>query len=127
MIFLKICGILTLGLFGTYILKSIKYEYAFISVTVTIIVCYSIILKGNVSQTIGSIIKFSNETDISKYFAVLMKALGISCLTYITSEICRTAGEELLSNMAQIAGKFEILILCVPLASELINTAKELL
>jgi stage III sporulation protein AD len=75
-----------------------------------------------------SVIKdVSEEAEIGEYIVVLFKALGISYIAIITSDICRSSGEEILANAAQTAGKFEILSLSLPLAIQLIETAKEML
>ena len=125
--FIKICGIIIVCLIGNYILKLINYEYTIIPVAITLIICISILLKDNITQAINSINQLSENSDINRYVKILFKALGISYLTFITTEICSTAGEELLSKIASTAGKLEILALCIPLSIELINITKDLL
>lgn len=127
MMFVKISGIIIICLIGTCVLKQIKSEYAILLVATTVILCFSLLLKEKLNIVLDVINQLTETTEIKKYVLILFKALGISYLTFLTSEICTNAGEDVLSNISLIAGKFEIISLCIPLASELIEITRELL
>lgn len=127
MISLKISGIIMISLLGAFILKLLKPEYALFPIISAIVICITILLNNNLTETVGAIKNFSENTNVSGYIKILFKALGITYLATITSNICKSAGEELLSDISQTAGKFEILALCLPLATELVSIAKDLL
>ncbi len=63
----------------------------------------------------------------SEYIIILFKALGVSFICAITSEICTTCGERLLSEIVTFVGKVEILILCFPFVTAILNIAGEML
>ena len=127
MIFIKIFGIIIICLVGTQVLKLIKYEYAIIAVAITLIVCFTLLIENNLSSTLTSIVQLTEDYDLREYIKILLKALGISYITFFISSICTSAGEDVLSTISVIAGKFEIIALCIPLATELIKFSNELL
>ena len=64
---------------------------------------------------------------VEKYGEIIFKALGVAYLTHITSLVCRDCGEESLSASVETVGKTELLILAIPLISEVVRIAGELL
>ena len=58
---------------------------------------------------------------------VLLKALGISILTHVCATVCRDSGEGNIAYYVELGGKIEIMLLSLPLLSELTDTALELL
>ena len=50
-----------------------------------------------------------------EYVTVLFKALGVCLITQLASDACRDAGEQGLSAKAELAGKFALLMLALPL------------
>ena len=63
---------------------------------------------------------------LSSYIGFLLKALGIAILTQVCADICRDAGEGGIGSGIELAGKMEILILCLPLVEEIFSIAKNL-
>ena len=70
--------------------------------------------------------QLTETTGLSDYAGFLLKALGIAVLTQICADVCRDAGESGIGNGVELAGKMEILILCLPLIGEIFSTAKAL-
>jgi stage III sporulation protein AD len=64
---------------------------------------------------------------LSEYAGILIKALGIAVLTHITAEVCRDCGDASAASYVELAGKFEILLLSLPLVSSILGTAAEIL
>lgn len=62
-----------------------------------------------------------------EYAQVMTRGLGIAILTHITAGICRDCGENGAASWVEIAGKLEILVLCVPLIYEILGYASELI
>lgn len=71
--------------------------------------------------------QLTQANGIAPYATFLLKALGIAVLTQCCADICRDAGESGIGNGVELAGKTEILVLCLPMIGEVIATAKELL
>lgn len=93
--------------------------------------CAAILLAGLAvtlsSPTIAYLQKLTGMTGLSSYAALPIKALGILLLTEVTASLCRDAGESGIAAGVEMAGKLEILLLCLPLLDELLTCAQELL
>ena len=70
--------------------------------------------------------QLSTIAGLSAYVGFLLKALGIAILTQVCVDICRDAGEGGIGSGVELAGKMEILILCLPLMEEIFSIAKNL-
>ncbi len=55
------------------------------------------------------------------YFDVIIKAVGISVLTQLTSELCIDAGQRSMSGIVQLSGKVAIITSALPLLGELLE------
>jgi stage III sporulation protein AD len=56
--------------------------------------------------------------------SILLRALGITYLTSISADICRSSGEASVAGYIESAGRVELLLLAVPLFSELFELAR---
>ena len=57
---------------------------------------------------------------LSEWQGILFGAFGIAFLSHVTAEICKECGESSVAGFVELAGKTEILILCLPLVKELL-------
>ena len=62
-----------------------------------------------------------------EYILVLFKALGICYLTQFAADSCRDAGESALAVKAEIAGRVAVLLISLPLLSQVASTAMDLI
>ena len=58
---------------------------------------------------------------------MLFKALGICYLTQFAADSCRDAGESALAVKAEIAGRIAVLLISLPLLSQVASTAMDLI
>lgn len=65
-------------------------------------------------------------SDHAPYADVLIKALGISLLTQMASEICRDAGETALAGRAELAGKVMLVLCGMPLFEHAVFLLEEM-
>ena len=124
---LKIAGIILICLYSSFLLKNMRYENIYLPVIAAATVIVGFILNSDIRNIISTVNEISGDSGIDEYMTVMIKALGISYITVITSEMCKSAGEESLSKIAESAGKFEILALCLPMTTKLIEAAKEMI
>ena len=64
---------------------------------------------------------------IEQQSEILLKSLGLCCLTQIAADLCRDAGETALAVNVELAGKTAILVLSLPLFRQLFDFAVVLL
>lgn len=59
--------------------------------------------------------------------SLMLKALGIALLSTYCASSCRECGENAAADGVEIAGKIEILLLCLPLIEGILDAVSELL
>jgi stage III sporulation protein AD len=107
------------------IFKNMKDEYSlFIRILITIGV--SIASLAIFYPILKYIEDISVGTSINVYIPVLIKALGISLMIQITSDICKDCGEISLGHRVELFGKAEILLLSIPLIKDLFDLCDKL-
>lgn len=122
---LKVCGITICVLCICVVFNNIKTEY---SLLIRIVITIGI---GLLSLSVFyPILKFMEDisvnTQISKYFPVLTKALGVALMVQITSDICKDSGEGSIAQRVETVGKAEIIILCIPLIKDILKLCDEI-
>ena len=120
------CSAAVIVLFVIIIMREMK------SPTVPVIKAASVILFGGVILVgyfplYKEVFKMASSTAIANYMPVLIRALGVACLTSICSDVCKEGGEGGLAFCVETVGKLEILMIALPLVKELIVNIKGLL
>lgn len=67
------------------------------------------------------------QNGMGEIAALLLKGLGVATLTQLCAEMCRQCGEGGLAGGVELAGKAELMLLCLPHLQRLVDMAKELL
>ena len=123
---IKYCGVALCALAAILILKGQKSDFA-----VFVGAAAGVILLGVAVTTFLPVFDFIKEmiiqTSFSEHMTTLGKALGITLAVQLSSEICRDSGEAALASKLELIGKAEILILALPLISELISLAAKIM
>lgn len=103
------------------LLKNTGHEYSFIlQIAAIVMILLCVILKASsFKDEILSVIT-NTGVDITP-FKILLKALGINIICDVSSSLCRDAGNEGLSKGVELLGKTAVLIISVPLISEIVN------
>lgn len=119
--FFKILGIGVITLVCYLIVKPLKPEIAiFVSLAgggIMLLMCF-----GGINDIIVTITNFANKTGInSSLITLLLKLLGIGYLTEFACSLCTEAGNPSLSEKISLAGKICILLMGLPIISNLLN------
>ena len=123
---IKLCGVALLAAFAGMILKQLKGEFAPLLRVGAIILIFGAValwtwdILSEVSEIVGA-------DGFIGYSSVMFKALGISLLTKICSDICRDCGESGIAGGVELGGKLTILSLCLPIIRELVGYAVQIL
>ena len=107
--------------------KTIKQEYGvFISVAGSVFIFVYSMTK--LSDIVDIMDRLSMLTSISKeYIKILLKITGITFISEIASDISKDCGYMAIANQVQIFGKLSILVISLPVFSELIKAVVSLL
>ena len=119
--FFKILGIGLITLVCYLIVKPLKPEVAiFVSLAGGIIIL--VLCFGGINDIILTITNFANKTGINgSLITLLLKLLGIGYLTEFACNICTEAGNVSLADKISLAGKICILLMGLPIISNLLN------
>ncbi len=64
---------------------------------------------------------------VAEYAAVMLKGLGAAILTHVCSSVCRECGKPTLADYVEFAGRIELVLLCLPLITQIMKAADTLL
>ncbi len=123
---MKTAGIALIALACSFILKE---KHRFVGVLCSgaaIILIESAVFDTSLSKTVSQIFMLVEGTSFSGYAKIMLKSLGIAYIVNITESICKEAGENSVGEAVVLAGKAEILFLCLPLIASLLDIAKAL-
>lgn len=82
---------------------------------------------GAFSPLVEFFAESAKESSLSSYIPLIMKALGISFCSLISSDICRDAGYSALASGIELVSKAQILLLALPLIKDIIAIAEEVI
>jgi len=123
---LRIFGIALVIVILSFIFKEYKKEYS-----VFLLVAGGIIITLWGIAQMGPVVDYMHElTDagnISEYFSVILKVLGISFIVQIGADICRDFGEAGIASKIEFAGKAAILAVVLPVLRSVISMSLGLL
>lgn len=127
---MNIIAITGLCLVATIIIKlfdKINKEYGFLIILGT--TCFILLMIiSYLSPIISQIENLFTMSGISKgYLEIIFKALGICYLTQLGCDFCKDANENVLASELELAGKVSLLIIALPLFSELIEIIKKII
>ena len=123
---LRFCGAGVLCAVAALLLRQIKGEYALLVRVAGGILIFGAVLV-NVGGVLSSLREIIEGNGLSPYTQVLIKTLGVAILTKICADICKDCGENTIASGVELGGKIAILALCIPLITELLEYALEML
>jgi stage III sporulation protein AD len=122
----KICGIALLCVAFLVVTKELKggYPWAVRAVGVILVASLLVINIDGLKNEMNTFLRLGSA---SEYIAIMLKCLGISFLVKICSDICRDCGEGSLAFGIESAGKLCVIYMCLPLISDMLGYAEEIL
>ena len=123
---LRLCGLAVISAMSAYLLKRLKSELSFGIGIIASFVFFgaAISLMGSIIEEISLLLDAGNY---SEYIYPVIKCLGIAFLVQIASGVCSDCGEGRLSEGIELVGKFEMLLICLPLIKSIVGYAIELI
>ena len=126
---IKIFGIAMLGaLLGVAIKRQSPDIAVLFKLSVGIVISVACIVM--LSPLVESVRELADSVSISRGAAscisVLIKAMCVAFLGQICATVCRDCGEGSIAGYVELGAKIEIIILCMPLITEVLGLALEL-
>ncbi|MBQ9996328.1 MAG: hypothetical protein IJP32_08155 [Clostridia bacterium] len=118
---LTFCGAGLFAVFAVSVIRELRKEY-----TVSVVLAVCVLFFLHILPKIGESVQFIREISAgleASHVNVILRALGITYLTGTAGEICRSAGEAAVGGYIELAGRIEIMLLCLPLFRELTELA----
>ncbi len=81
-------------------------------------------MKGILSGLERMMAGLSGQSDLT---GIILKALGICIVAELGSQCCRDAGEAAIAAKVELAAKTALVLMCMPVFTQLLETAGELL
>lgn len=122
----KLCGAALICASAAFLLRNIKKEFEMpLTLAGSIFLILSALamaepIVGYISGLMGA------SPIIGEAAETLMRVVGIAMITKIAADICREMGTPSVAASLEMAAKFEIIILSLPLVSSVIESIREL-
>lgn len=81
---------------------------------------------GSATPLFRYLLQLVDSSDLSSHRGVIFGAFGIAMVCHTTAELCRECGEPTVASYVELTGKIEILLLCLPMVSEIIREVEGL-
>lgn len=119
----KICGAAVYASAAALMIREIKKDMTpLISAGIAMIVLCAVLPR--IFPAVEFVLGLADGVDGGEEKLItLVKALGVSYITYIAAELARGAGESMIASHIETAGKAEIILLGIPYAAQLLDIA----
>lgn len=122
----SVIGLALVATVLSIVLKQYKAEFSVSISVVASIGIFSFTLIQALPIITTTIEMFGKTNLSSDYIIILIKALGLSFVTGLSSDICKDAGESAIASKVELAGKVSILLLALPLFTKLLDIVYQL-
>lgn len=117
----KILAIALITCVATLIVKQVKPDFASL-VTLAGGLVILLMLIDYINQVFDVLKYLVDKTNISPgLFSIVLKIIGIGYLTEFTASICTDSGASSLANKVLLAGKIIILVMSLPILTNIIE------
>ena len=123
---IKYCGLVIFALFTVLLTSELKRDIGKL-VGICAGVALLIAAIGKLVPVFTLVKQLLDDTALAGYFSTLIKALGVSLAVDFCADLCKDLGESSLAGRIELLGKAELLLLALPLISELVELARGLL
>jgi stage III sporulation protein AD len=123
---IKICGGAIIAAVCAFTLKEGARETSVGAALIGLSVILGTVLSEFLS-VISPLKEAMSESGASTYADIMLKGLGVAITVKVTTDVCTDLGEKGLSDCVELAGKAEILLLCMPILTKMLDSVKELL
>ena len=121
-----VCAFAVISCCAIAVLRQLRPELASIAVAVT-----GVLIFGYIAEGLLPFLKFikgvAAQTGVESYFTLMLKSLAISFCCRMSADVCRDCGENSLASRVELAGKVGIVLISIPVVTQLFEIAKDML
>ena len=121
----KICGLALICVVAFSVVRGFGKDFE-VPMKLSAAVVFLGLLIGIAAPLLSWVREILSAGAVSEYAELLLGALGIAVVTGVCADICRECREPTVASYVEMAGRLEILILCIPLIKEILETVGEL-
>lgn len=123
----SIAGIALTAAALAVMLRQYRTEYALIIGIAAGVLIFTMIL-ANVQPAFNEIDKLLYKAKVdTQYGTILIKSLGVCFVAQLASDACRDAGESAIASKVELAGKFTVLLIALPLFGQVASLVLKLM
>lgn len=122
----KLCGAALICAVAAFLLRNIKKEFE-IPMTLAgsiFLILSALAMADPIVDYISGLMGASPI--VGEAAETMMRVIGIAMITKIAADLCREMGTPSVASSLEMAAKFEIIILSLPLVSSVIESIREL-
>ncbi len=120
---IKIAAVVTVGAVLVLLIKPYRPEMGILT-TIAAVLVATVMTLGLLTPAVTGLSDLFEKSGVdSRYFKVVLKTLAIAYLSGFAADTCRDFGLSSLASKAEFAGRCAILVMSLPLLSEILNTA----
>ncbi len=108
------------------VVRQLRPEMATLAASVAGILVFCYIIES-LAPFISFVKGIAAQSGVESYFTLMLKALGVSLCCRMSAEICRDCGENTLASRVELAGKAGIVLISIPVVTQLFEIAKDML
>ncbi len=118
-----ICVVAVTAAVFAVLLKKYNPEMALLTATVTGVIIFAAVLSS-ISPAISLLKRLSSLTGAAgKNIGILLKSIGVCYICRFSADSCRDSGQSALAGKIELAGRVAVVLLCLPVLEEIINSA----
>lgn len=127
---MSVAAVCVLGVFAVLsalAIKSYNKDIAAVLIIATVVLTALSIIP-QISSALNTIEELSDLSGVpQEYFSVLLKSIGICCITQLSSNICKENGSASIASQIELTGKIMIVVLALPLYTDILEMIAEFL
>lgn len=126
-IIFKIIGIALITVVAALIVKPVRSDFAMLITMVGGIIVI-VMLLSSISSALSLISGIANKTGVnSGLLSLIFKIIGVGYLAEFSASICADAGSASLGDKVLLGGKIVILVMSLPIITNILEIVMELL
>ena len=122
----KLCGCALIGAICAMTLKESSSGVATAIAALSSLLIISAVIT-RFSGAVSTVTEIMKENGTIGYGKVMLKSLGVGIVVNTVGSICRDMGETSISSGIELAGKIEILLICLPVITEMLSLIRGIL